>query len=89
MRESISPVPENSDYDEPVPSKRLREALRKASAVLGRSAQDALFHDLELNGITFMDGHYTLRQVQDGLRKVFGHEGTALLMQRLEKALET
>lgn len=87
MRESTNQVPENSDYDKPLPSKRLREALSEASAVLGRSTQDALFHDLESSGITFRDSYYTLSQVQDALRKVFGHDGTALLMQRLEKAL--
>jgi hypothetical protein len=47
-----------------------------------------LFHDLEFSGITFRDGHYTLGQVQNALRKVFGHDGTSLLMERLEKALK-
>ena len=79
---------ENSDYDTPLPSNRVKEALGEASAVLGRSAQDALFHDLEFNGITFKDRHYTLRQVEDALGKIFGREGTALLMQRVEKALK-
>lgn len=79
---------ENSDYDRPIPSKRLREVLIEASAVLGRPAQDAMFHDLEVNGITFSDGSYTLRELRSALRKIFGHDGTALLMQRLQKALE-
>lgn len=61
----------------------------EASAVLGRSTQDALLHDLELNGIALDEGHYTLRQVQDAIRKVFGHDGTSLLMQRIERILET
>ena len=61
-------MPENSNYNEPLPSSRIKEALREASAVLGRSAQDALFNDLEFNGIMFRDGQYTLMQLQDALR---------------------
>ena len=82
-------MPENSDFEKQISSKRLREALDQASAVLGRSAQDAMFNDLELNGIAFKDRHqYSLRELQDALVKIFGHDGTALLMQRVEKALE-
>lgn len=79
---------ENSDYQRPIPSNRLKKALGEASAVLGRSAQDAMFHDLELNGITLRDRPYTLLEMRDALRKVFGHDGTTLLMQRLQRALE-
>ena len=79
---------ENSDYQRPIPSNRLKEALGEASAVLGRAAQDAMFHDLELNGITLRDRPYTLLEMRDALRKVFGHDGTTLLMQRLQRALE-
>ena len=56
-------MPENSNYEEPLPSSRIKEALREASAVLGRSAQDALFNDLEFNGIAFRDRQYTLMQL--------------------------
>ncbi len=86
--ESVLQVAENSNYDKPLPSRRIKEALSGAFTVLGRSAQDAMFSDLEFNGITFKDEQYTLKQVQDALRKIFGHEGTNLLMQRVEKALE-
>lgn len=72
---------ENSDYERPIPSNRLKEAL-------GRAAQDAMFHDLELNGITLRERPYTLLEMRDALRKVFGHDGTTLLMQRLQKALK-
>ena len=82
-------MPENSNYDKPLPSDRIKDALNEASAVLGRSAQDAMFSDLEFNGITFKDRQYTLRQVQDALRKIFGHEGTSLLMQRVERVLDS
>jgi hypothetical protein len=64
----------------------MKEALIEVNLVLGRSAQDAMFHNLELNGITFKDRPYTLQEIQSALRKIFGHDGTALLMQRLEKA---
>jgi hypothetical protein len=47
-----------------------------------------MFHDLGLNGITFKDRSYTLHEIQSVLRKVFGHDGTALLMQRLQKTLK-
>lgn len=80
-------MPENSNYEEPLPSSRIKEALREASAVLGRSAQDVLFNDLKFTGITFRDRQYTLKQLQDALRKIFGHEGTSLLMQRVERIL--
>lgn len=79
---------ENSDYEMPMPSNRLKEALGEASAVLGRAAQDAMFHDLELNGITLRDRPYTLLETRNALRKVFGHDGTTLLMQKLQKALK-
>jgi hypothetical protein len=78
----------NSDYGKPVPSKRLRNALIQASAVLGRATQDAMFHDLEVNGLNFKDRQYTLKELQDALRRIFGQDGTGLLMQRIEKALE-
>jgi hypothetical protein len=81
-------VPENSDYSKPISGKKLREALIEATLVLGRAAQDSMFHDLELNGITFRDRSYTLHEIQSALRKVFGHDGTALLMQRLQKVLK-
>ena len=81
-------MPENSDYNKPISGKRLREALVGATAVLGRAAQDAMLHDLELNGIMFGDRSYTLQEIQSALGKIFGHDGTMLLMQRLKKALE-
>ena len=52
-----------------MPSNRLKEAL-------GSAAQDAMFHDLELNGITLRERPYTLLEMRDALRKVFGHDGT-------------
>jgi hypothetical protein len=81
-------VPENSDYDKPISGKRLKEALVAATVVLGRAAQDAMLNDLELNGVTFKDRAYTLHEIQSALGKIFGHDGTMLLMQRLKKALE-
>lgn len=78
----------NRDYGETVPGKRLKEALNQASAVLGRATQDAMFHDLELNGMNFRDKQYTLNELQDALRRIFGQDGTSLLMLRIEKALE-
>ncbi|MEW6605391.1 MAG: hypothetical protein AB1351_11995 [Thermoproteota archaeon] len=78
----------NRDYGKSVPGKRLREALSQASAVLGRATQDAMFHDLELAGMNFKDRQYTLNELQDALRRIFGQDGTSLLMQRVEKALE-
>jgi hypothetical protein len=81
-------VSENSDYERPIPSNRLKEALGEASAVLGGAAQDATFHDLELNGITLRERPYTHLEMCDALRKVFGHDDTTLLMQRLQKALK-
>lgn len=77
----------NRDYGETVPGKRLKEALNQASAVLGRATQDAMFHDL-LDGMNFRDKQYTLNELQDALRRIFGHDGTSLLMLRIEKALE-
>jgi hypothetical protein len=74
-------VPENSDYDNPISGKRLGESLTEATLVLGRAAQDAMFHDLELNGITFRDRSYTLYELQSALKKIFGHDGTTVLMQ--------
>jgi hypothetical protein len=87
-RQLVQPVSENSDYNNSIPSNRLKEALKGATAVLGRGAQDAMFHDLELNGITFKDRLYTLSELRDALRKIFGHDGTTLLMQRLQKVLK-
>ena len=81
-------MPEKSDYEKPISGNRLREALREASAVLGRAAQDAMFNDLEMNGVAFKDKPYTLLEMQEALRKVFGYDGTGLLMKRLEKVLE-
>lgn len=81
-------VSENSDYDKYVSDKRLQEALIEATDVLGRPAQEALFQDLELNGITFRNRSYTLWELQSALGKIFGHDGTALLMQRLGKVLK-
>lgn len=80
---------ENSNYDEPIPGKRLKEALHRATVVLGRAAQDAIFYDLELGGMTFDNASYTLRQVSDALKKIFGKDGTVLLMRRLEKELKS
>lgn len=81
-------MPENSDYDKPISGKRRREALVAATAVLGRAAQDAILNDLELNRVTFRDRSYTLQEIQSALGKIFGHDGTMLLMQRLKKARE-
>ncbi len=78
---------ENRNYNNSIPSKRLKEALERATAVLGRAAQDALFYDLELDGITFRDASYTLNQINDIMEKVFGDEGTMLLMERLKREL--
>jgi hypothetical protein len=47
-----------------------------------------MLNDLELNGVTFKDRAYTLHEIQSALGKIFGHDGTMLLMQRLKKALE-
>jgi hypothetical protein len=80
-------VPENSDYNKPISGKRLREALVAATVMLGRAAQDAMLHDLELYGVMFGDRSYTLHEIQSALGKIFGHDGTMLLMQ-LKKALE-
>jgi len=80
-------VSENSNYDDPIPSERLKKALYQATAVLGRAAQDAVFYDLELEGIAFNKQSYTLRQIHDALKSTFG-EGSALLMKRLEKELK-
>jgi hypothetical protein len=82
-------VSENSDYNEPIPGDRLKEALHRATAVLGRTAQDALFYDLELGGMMFDNSPYTLRQVNDALKKIFGKDGTVLLMKRLERELKS
>jgi hypothetical protein len=82
-------VSENSNYNYPVPSKRLKEALYRATTVLGRAAQDAMFYDLELGGMAFDKGSYTLRQVNDALKKIFGNDGSALLMERLERELKS
>jgi hypothetical protein len=80
-------VPENSDSNKPICGKRLKEALVEATLVLGRAAQDSMFHDLELNW-TFRDRSYTLQEIQSALRKIFGHDGRVLLMQRLQKVLK-
>jgi hypothetical protein len=80
---------ENSDYREPVPGKRLKVALYRATAVLGTAARDAIFNELELEGMTFDKASYTLGQVDDALKKVFGTNGTVLLMERLEKELKS
>lgn len=71
-----------------MPGKRLKEALSQASAVLGRATQDAMFHDLELNGMNFRDMQYTLNELQDALQRIFGQDGTSRLMRRIEKALD-
>ncbi|HXV45495.1 MAG TPA: hypothetical protein VD736_02370 [Nitrososphaera sp.] len=81
-------MPENSDYNKPISGKRLKEALVETTLVLGRASCDSMFHDLELNGITFRERSYTLQEIQGALRKIFGHDGTALLMQRLQKVLK-
>jgi hypothetical protein len=81
-------VPENSDYSQPISSRKLKEALTEATIILGRAAQDSMFHDLELNGITFKDRSYTLEEIQSALRKIFGNDGTVLLMQGLQKAMK-
>lgn len=44
-------MPENSDYDNPISGKRPRESFIGATLMLGRAAQDAMFHDLDLNGL--------------------------------------
>lgn len=80
---------ENGNYDDPVPGKGLKEALHRATAVLGRAAQDAIFYDIELGGMAFDNTSYTLRQVNDALKKIFGEDGTVLLMRRLEKELKS
>lgn len=54
-------MPENSDYSQPISSRRMKEALTEATVILGRAAQDSMFHDLELNGITFKDRSHTRR----------------------------
>jgi hypothetical protein len=87
-RQLVQSVTENSDYNNSIPSNRLKEALKGATAVLGKVAQDTMFHDLELNGITFRDRSYTISELHDALRKIFGHDGTTLLMQRLQKILK-
>lgn len=53
------------------------------------AAQDAIFNDLELGGMAFDKASYTLGQVNDALKKIFGNDGTALLMKRLEKELKS
>jgi hypothetical protein len=80
-------VTAKSNYEEPIPGGKLKAALSQATAGLGRSAQDAIFRDLELSGMDFKDGNYTLMQVQAAIRNIFGQDGTELLMRRIENAL--
>ena len=65
------------------------QALEEATEVLGRANKDSVISDLKSHGIILSDeAHYSLNQIRDGLRSIFGEDATILLMERLVKALK-
>jgi hypothetical protein len=58
---------------------------------LGYASAEALIYDLENYGIALAAGKaasYTLDQMEDAIKKVFGDEAGSLVMERLMKILE-
>ena len=75
----------------PLPSNKLKKAVMALEYPIGYAAAEALIYDLENYGIALVAGKaasYTLKQVEDALKKVLGDEAGALLMTQLVKILE-
>ena len=75
----------------PLPSSKLKKAVMALEYPLGYAAAEALIYDLENYGIALVAGKaasYTLKQVDEAIKKVLGDEAGALLMTQLVKILE-
>jgi len=82
----------NKDYDRPIPQAKLKGALDKELALLGRPIQDMVIEQLMRYGITFANdkqGSYSLKQLQSTFEQLFGVEAAILLIERLDNYLQS
>ncbi|MGH9876399.1 MAG: hypothetical protein ACRD5H_02075 [Nitrososphaerales archaeon] len=86
---------ETVDTDEiskkPIPKNELWEALNKTLDVFGPSLKEATITELEKNGIELASGtaskEYTLQELKDKLKIIFGDDGTEVILEQLVKHL--
>ena len=80
---------DDDNDNHPITSKRLKKAIEEATEVLGKANRDAIVDDLQRLGIELSgETQYSLNQIRDGLRGVFGEDATSLLMERIRKSLD-
>jgi hypothetical protein len=70
-------------------SKQIKHALQELEKLLGRATVEAMIYDLEMYGLPLVNDRqtYTLNEIENALRKIFGDEATLLLFERLKKSL--
>jgi hypothetical protein len=57
--------------------------------IFGRTSLDALFHELEISGVTLSNTHgsYSLAQIQITQEEIFGSEATILILRHISQKL--
>jgi len=70
-------------------SKTMRTALFKLEPSLGRATIETILQDMEIYGMPLDDDRisYTIADIELAMRRIFGTEGGALIMERLRKTL--
>jgi hypothetical protein len=70
-------------------SRTVRAALFKLEPSLGRAAIETILQDMEIYGMPLDDDHatHTIADIELAMRRIFGGEGGALIMERLRRIL--
>ncbi len=78
--------PKNAGH---IAGKELQRAMNNLRKSLGPAIVDLIVLDLEKQGIVFASGSYSMKQLEDALKKTFGQEGGQLLADKVRKAIDT
>ncbi len=81
----LTHLPKNTGQ---ISGKELQRAMNHLRKSLGPAIVDLLVMDLEKHGINFAAGSYSVKQLEDALKKTFGQEGGQLLINKIRKALD-
>lgn len=71
-----------------IPGKELQRAMNNLRKSLGPAIVDLIVTDLEKQDIIFSAGSYSMKQLEDALKKTFGQDGGQLLVNKIRKALD-
>ena len=78
-------TPKNTGH---ISGKELQRAMNNLRKSLGPAIVDLILIDLEKQGISSIGGPYSVKQLEDALKKTFGQEGGQLLINKVRKALD-